>query len=80
MRGGFTMEKISFQSIIHAFKTGFNEELEKVQAADARKAEVRASEFVILKLDEERVIQSAKNYITKEKTETAKEKTESAEA
>ena len=67
------MKKSSIQSVVDAFKafkTDFDKELVKVQIADARKAEIRASEFVNLKLDENRVIQSAKNYIHNEKAES----------
>lgn len=62
--------KKSFQSFIEVLKSSFNEELMKIQAADALKAKNRASGFVNLKLDEARVIQSAKNYVIKEKAES----------
>lgn len=65
------MSKLSLQSFIVAIKSSFKEELDKVQKADALKAKNRAREFVNLKLDEARVIQSAKNYVTKEKAESA---------
>lgn len=64
------MNKKSFQRFIVALKNSFNDELKKVQEADALKAKNRAREFVSLKLDEARVIQSAKNYVIKEKAES----------
>jgi len=63
--------KKSFQSFVTALRTSFNEELLKVQEADALKAKNRAEEFLNLRLDEERVIKSAKNYVIKEQAESA---------